>query len=272
MLEAGVDLLVEKPIAATVEDARAIVTSARRHGRIVAVGHVERFNPAWRLAVGRIGRPTFIESHRQSPFTFRSMDVGAVHDIMIHDIDLVLSLEPGRLEHVEAHGIVATGGHEDAVKARLVFASGLVADLTASRISPALRRTVSLWSATALATVDFNAKTVEVLAPSQGVRDGTFVATAVPAVARPALKEAFFRDVLPIETLAVPEANAIACEHDDFLAAIRTGRAPLVPASAGAAALEIANRVIDSLSCTRFGGGHEPPVSIPHPAASPRPL
>jgi len=270
LLEAGIDLLVEKPIAATVEDARAIVTTARRHGRIVAVGHVERFNPAWQLAVRQVGRPTFIESARRAPFTFRSLDVGAVHDIMIHDIDLVLSLEPGRLEHVEAHGFVATGGHEDLVKARLVFASGLVADLTASRINPVLQRTMSLWSPTALATVDFNAKTVAVMSPSPAVQAGTFVAAAIPPADRPALKDAFFRDVLPIETLPVPEANAIACEHDDFLTAIRTGRAPLVTASAGAAALEIANRVIDALACTRFGGAHEPPVSIPHPAASPR--
>ncbi|NCA12135.1 hypothetical protein EBR56_10090 [bacterium] len=238
----------------------------------MAVGHVERFNPAWRLAVEKIGRPTFIESARLAPFAFRSLDVGTVLDLMIHDIDLVLSLEPGRLEQVEARGIAATGGHEDLVKARLVFSSGLVADLTASRINPVLRRTMALWSTTALAAIDFNAKSVEVLAPSPAVRDGTFVAAAIPPAERPLLKETFFRDVLPVETLPVPEANAIACEHDDFLAAIRTGRAPLVPASAGAAALEIANRVIDALACSRFGAEQEPPVSIPHPAASPRSL
>ena len=272
LLEGGVDLLVEKPIAATVEDARAIVTTARRHGRVVAVGHVERFNPAWRLAVARVGRPTLIESARLAPFTFRSMDVGVIHDLMIHDIDLLLSLDPGRLEHVDAHGIVATGGHEDVVKARLAFSSGLVADLSASRISPVLRRTVALWSTTAMASVDFNAKTVEVMSPSPQVRDGSFVAAAVPPADRAARKEAFFQDVLPVETLAVPDANAIACEHDDFLAAIRTGRAPLVPASAGAAALEIANRVIDALACSRFGDGRERPVSILHPATSPRSL
>lgn len=272
LLEAGIDLLIEKPIAAQVEDARSIVTSARRHGRIVAVGHVERFNPAWKMAVDRVGRPTMIESARLAPFTFRSMDVGVVHDLMIHDIDLVLSLEPGRLEHVEAHGLNATGGHEDAVKARLMFSSGLVADLTASRISPVLRRTVSIWSATALATVDFNAKTVEVIGASPDVRAGRFVAASVPPAERAGLKDAFFTAVLPRETLSVPDANAIACEHDDFLAAIRTGRAPLVSAAAGAAALEVANRVIDCLSCTKFGSEREPPVSIAHPAASPRPF
>ena len=260
LLEGGIDLLVEKPLAATVEDARAIVIAARRHGRVVAVGHVERFNPAWRMAVERAGRVVAIQAIRQAPFTFRSMDVGAVLDLMIHDIDLVLSLEPGRLEEVEAHGLVATGGHEDMVRARLTFSSGLIADLVASRIHPTLQRTISVVSTDSLIDVDFNAKTVTVMSPCGGVRAGSYVATDVPPEQRAAAKEAFFTDVLPRETLTAPDANAIACEHDDFLASVTTGRAPLVPASAGAAALEIAGRVLDALACTRFGSTGEPAV------------
>lgn len=253
LLEAGLDLLVEKPIAADVEEARAISIAARRHGRIVAVGHVERFNPAWRTAVARVGRPVVVESARLAPFTFRSLDVGVVHDLMIHDIDLVLSLDPGRMERVEAQGIVATGGHEDAVRARLVFASGMVADLSASRINPVVRRSLTMWSETAIASVDFNAKTVDVIEPSTGVCDGSFVAHAVPAADRAALKDRFFADVLPLETVAVADANAIACEHDDFLAAVRTRQQPLVTAASGAAAVEIAARVLEALETTRFG-------------------
>jgi predicted dehydrogenase len=271
LLEAGLDLLVEKPLAATVEEARSIVVAARRHGRVVAVGHVERFNPAWRLAVEKAGRVRAVESARLAPFTFRSMDVGVVLDLMIHDIDLVLSLEPGRLERIEAHGIRATGGHEDMVRARLTFSSGFVADLSASRIHPVLRRAVSLWSAESIVSVDFNAKTVEVLSASAGVRSGAFVAADVPLEQRAALKDSFFADVLPRQTLAVPDANAIACEHDDFLAAVVTRRAPTVPASAGAAALEIANRLVESLACTRFGSSEEPspPVAVPVPRGIP---
>lgn len=260
LLEAGIDLLVEKPLAASVEEARAIVIAARRHGRVVAVGHVERFNPAWRMAVERAGRVVAIQAARQAPFTYRSMDVGAVLDLMIHDIDLVLSLEPGRLEEVEAHGLVATGGHEDMVRARLTFSSGLVADLVASRIHPTLHRTISVVSTDSVIDVDFNAKTVTIMTPSGGVRDGSFTATDVPVENRAAAKEVFFTDVLPRETLTAPEANAIACEHDDFLGAVTTGRAPLVPASAGAAALEIAGRVLDALVCTRFGSTGEPVI------------
>jgi predicted dehydrogenase len=254
LVEAGIDLLVEKPIAATPEDARAIAIAARRHGRTVAVGHVERFNPAWRAAAARFGLPIAVEAARLAPFTFRSLDVGVVHDLMIHDIDLVLSLDPGRLERVEAQGIVAAGGHEDAVRARLVFSSGLVADLTASRISPLVRRSFTAWSADGIVTVDFNARSVEAVTPSTAVRAGSFVATQVPSGERAAWKERFFADVLPLESVTVPEANAIAAEQDDFLAAIRTGRPPLVSAAAGAAAVEIAARVLDALECARFGG------------------
>lgn len=253
LLAGGIDLLVEKPIAGGVEDARAISIAARRHGRTVAVGHVERFNPAWQAAACRAGRVHFVEAMRTAPFTFRSLDVGVIHDLMIHDIDLVLSLEPGRLDRVEAQGISATGGFEDAVRARLVFSSGLVADLTASRISPVPQRTVATWSSDAIVVCDLTAKTVRTICPSVDVRSGAYSAAAVPAAERAAAKERFFADVLPLETVTVADANAIACEHDDFLAAIREGRPPLVTAAAGAAAVEIAARVIDSLACVRFG-------------------
>jgi len=255
LLEAGIDLLVEKPLAATVEEARTIAIAARRCGRTVGVGHVERFNPAWQAMVARSGAATYVEAVRTAPFTFRSLDVGVIHDLMIHDIDLVLSLDPGRLERVEAQGMVAAGGFEDVARARLVFTSGLVADLTASRISPAARRTLSLWSAESMVAVDLTAKTVQVMSPSSDVRTGAFVAAAVPADQRAALKDRFFTDILPLETVTVADANAIACEHDDFLAAIRERRSPLVSAAAGAAAVEVAARVIDVLDCRRFGGG-----------------
>jgi predicted dehydrogenase len=264
LLEAGIDLLVEKPLAASVEDARAIVIAARRHGRTVSVGHVERFNPAWQAVADRARGATFIEVKRLAPFTFRSLDVGVVHDLMIHDIDLVLSLEPGRLERVEARGLVATGGHEDAVRARLTFSSGLIADLAASRINPVLERRLSMWTASGIVAVDFNAKSVTQVGASPAVQAGEFVAAQVPAGDRAALKDRFFTDVLPLETLAVADANAIAAEHDDLLDAIRTGRAPLVSAAAGAAAVEIAARVLETLDCQRFGSGrHVTAPTIP---------
>jgi predicted dehydrogenase len=267
LLEAGIDLLVEKPLAVTVDDARLIAATARRLGRTVSVGHVERFNPAWLAATARAGETSYVESRRLAPFTFRSLDAGVIHDLMIHDIDLVLSLAPGRLERVEAHGLIAAGGHEDAVRARLVFDSGLVADLAASRISPRAERTVSLWAAGGMLAVDLTAKTVEVVAPSEDVRAGRFNAADVPAAERTALKDRFFADILPRETVTVPDANAIAGEHDDLLAAIRAGTEPLVSASAGALAVEVAARVLEALDCNHLGGGRH--ARRPGPATIP---
>ena len=267
LLSQGLDLMIEKPIAADRREADQIVAAADRHGRIVAVGHVERFNPAWRMAVERCGRVVAVESARLAPFTFRSLDVGVVLDLMIHDIDLVLSLEPGKLTRVESQGLVATGGHEDAVRARLVFSSGLVADLSASRIHPTLSRRVSLWGTQGVVAADFNAKTVEVVVPSPVVKRGEFDAAAVPPADRAALKDRFFADILPRETLVVPDANAIACEHDDFLAAVRSRRPALVPASAGAAALDVAMQVLDGLVCVRLGAD-SPTGSVPSRAAA----
>ena len=267
LLEAGIDLLVEKPLAATIEDARGIAAAARRLGRIVSVGHVERFNPAWRSAAAHAGEVTLLEARRLAPFTFRSLDVGVVHDLMIHDIDLALSLSPGRLERVEARGLVAAGGHEDTVRARLVFDSGFIADLSASRISPRAERTVSMWSEGGAVSADLTTKTVEVIRPSEPVRSGSFDAARISAAEQGELKDRFFTDILPLETVQVPDANAIACEHDDLLNAIRTGTQPLVSATDGAAAVEVAARVLEVLECTPFGGGR--PAGRTRPATIP---
>lgn len=261
LLERGIDLLIEKPIATTPAEAEAIVSAAEAFGRVVAVGHVERFNPAWRLAAAQAGRVTLLEAARLAPFTFRSLDVGVVLDLMIHDIDLVLSLEPGRLDRVEAQGLSATGGHEDAVRARLVFSSGLVADLSASRIQPVLTRRMSLWGERSVVQVDFNAKAVDVVATSPAVDSGRFVAADVPLAERAARKDRFFADVLPHRTLPVPDANAIGCEHDDFLACVRSRTTPVVPAAAGAAALGVALRVLDCLALRRLGTDAESAVA-----------
>jgi len=255
LLEAGIDLLVEKPLAATVEDARAIVIAARRLGRVVATGHVERFNPVWQAAIARTRRISVLEAARLGPFSFRSLEVGVVLDLMIHDIDLVLSLEPGRLERIEARGLVATGGREDVARARLRFSSGLVADLTASRVHPEVRRTIAMWTDAGMISCDLVGRVLRVVSPSAAVREGGFVATAVPAAERGGLREGFFSSVLPLEESVVADGNAIAAEHDDFLAAIRTGGQPRVPASAGAAALEIATRVLEEMECSRMGAG-----------------
>jgi len=260
LLEQGIDVLVEKPIAAQPEEAERIVDAARRHGRTVAVGHVERFNPAWQAVRGVIGEAMTVESRRLAPFTYRSLDVGVVLDLMIHDIDLVLSLDPGQLVSVQAQGLVATGGHEDLMRARLSFDGGFIADLSASRINPVLDRSVSVWSQESLVTVDFTSKEVHVIEPSEMVRRGLFSAASVAPSEWPAQKESFFREVLPETTSPVPDGNALVAEHDDFLQAIRSGTPPTVTAEKGRDALDVAFRVLEAADIRRFGA---PPMTRP---------
>ncbi|MEX0977936.1 MAG: Gfo/Idh/MocA family oxidoreductase, partial [Pirellulales bacterium] len=133
-LRAGTPLLVEKPLAATVAEADELVETARRHGTVLQVGHIERFNPAFVAAAGRVGRPRYVDAVRAAPFTGRSTDIGVVHDLMIHDIDLVLSLVDAPLVRVEAVGLPILGQNEDVAQARLEFADGCVANLSASRV------------------------------------------------------------------------------------------------------------------------------------------
>src|SRR5262249_17323834 len=146
-LERGIPLLIEKPIAPTVAQAEEIVDLACRKGLVLQVGHIERFNPAFEKLCGRPIRPKFVECERHGPFTARSTDMGVVVDLMIHDLDLLNALDGSAVVDVEAMGITVFGGHEDLVNARLRFASGCVAHVTASRISPRAKRRLRVWAA-----------------------------------------------------------------------------------------------------------------------------
>ncbi|MBW3540497.1 MAG: Gfo/Idh/MocA family oxidoreductase [Planctomycetes bacterium] len=141
-LRRGVPAMVEKPLAADLEEAQWLVRLAEGTGSVLQVGHVERFNPAFETAAALCGTPKYIRAERVSPYAFRSTDIGAVHDLMIHDLDLILSLVESPLERVEAFGISVLGGHEDCAQARLVFADGCIADVTANRVCPSAKRTM----------------------------------------------------------------------------------------------------------------------------------
>ena len=253
LIEAGIHVFIEKPLATTASQAKRLVAAAHRHRCVVAVGHVERVNPAWKASkVGR-GQLISVEAVRRAPFTYRSLDVGVVLDLMIHDIDLLLSLSPGNLKNVEAIGIVATGGHEDAVRARLLFDSGVMATLTASRISPVLERKIDVWSTETMVSIDFNAKSISVLEPSEDVRQGKFNALSMVTSNTTAAKDRFFTDVLHHTAPAIPEGNAIVSEHDDFLDAVRQSRKPTVSGEDGLRAIEVAEAILESLTLSRMG-------------------
>lgn len=154
-LSSGVDVLVEKPIAMDTEEADRLIHEAKKHGRILQVGHLERFNAAYVAASERVLKPLYMEAHRLSPFPNRSTDVDVVLDVMIHDIDIILSLVKSEVASIEATGANVVTGKADIANARLKFKNGCVANITASRASRGRTRKLEVVQKGASMTVDF---------------------------------------------------------------------------------------------------------------------
>jgi predicted dehydrogenase len=159
LLEHGIDVLVEKPVATTPEEAQALIDAARRHGRVLQVGHVERFNPVVAVAREVATRPQFFEIHRLAAFSPRSLDIDVVLDLMIHDIDIVLSLVPARVREVRAVGIPILSPKADIANARVEFEDGCVANFTASRVSFEKTRKLRFFQPHDYISVDYGSQT-----------------------------------------------------------------------------------------------------------------
>ena len=228
-LETDVHVLVEKPIAATIGQAEELVELARRRGRILQVGHIERFNPALLAVRPYIRSPGFIECQRRSPFGQRGTDVDVVLDLMIHDLDIVLSFQPGRVEEVRAVGMSVLSSMNDVANARISFSGGCVANLTASRVSSTRLRKLRLYQAEGYLSVDYHAR--------QGI---LYRRRGAPA-GHPALER---------EPLNGGTADALTMELDSFLRAALTGTRPVVSGEDGAAALALAHRVLEEIGAS----------------------
>jgi predicted dehydrogenase len=159
LLEWGIDVLVEKPIAATIEGAKALVDTAAKHNRVLQVGHVERFNPIVAAAREAATRPQFFEIHRLAAFSPRSLDIDVVLDLMIHDIDIVLSLVPAQIREVRAVGIPVLSQKADIANARVEFEDGCVANFTASRVSFEKTRKLRFFQPHDYISVDYSTQT-----------------------------------------------------------------------------------------------------------------
>lgn len=247
-LKRGVACLIEKPLARDAAEGRAILELAKRHGALVQVGHVERYNPAV-VAVAKLGlRPRYIETLRVSPLPFRSLDVGVVLDIMIHDIDIVLHLVggaagPAKVERVEAVGAAVVGAAEDACNARLTFADGCVASLSASRLALRPERRLRLFAEDAFVSVDYAKRTGTIARREGNVEAIRAAVAAVKAGTIDPAKPPKFEDLVKLEPLATQEQDQLRAQAEAFLAAIQ-GRAPCpVPAESGLAAVEVAREI-----------------------------
>ena len=255
-----IPLLVEKPLCSTISQAEELVRAAHEHGAVLQVGHIERFNPALTAALPHVRQPKFIEAVRASGFTFRSTDVGVVLDLMIHDLDVVLSLAASPVRSVAAMGLAVVGRHEDVAHARIEFENGCVANVSASRISPVARRQMQVWSAQGFTTVDFASRAVSVMRPSETLLHRKLDAAAVTPEEKAHLKEHLLGEHLPTETLCVEATNALVDELTDFARAIRTSTAPRVPGEAGLAAMALAGQVLERIAAHAWDGRADGPV------------
>ena len=243
-LRRGIHLLVEKPLCSTLAEADELVDTARRNGAVLQVGHVERFNPAFAAAASDARTPKYIEAVRASGFTFRSTDVGVVLDLMIHDLDLVLSMVRSRLRKVDALGLSVLGGHEDVAHARLEFECGCIATLSASRVSYQPARRMQLWSAGAFAAIDFATRTTTVVRPSEVLRRRQFDVDALSPEQVEHYREHLFEDLLARTQTQFEAVDALALELDDFIESIRGARQPRVPGESGRDAIAVAEQIL----------------------------
>lgn len=220
-LRARRHVLVEKPLAATLAEADDLIALARRHGRVLQVGHLLRYSPERAAIVARMPRPELIECTRIAPFKPRGTDVSVVLDLMVHDLDMVLSLVEAPIVGVDAIGARLASDHLDMACATLRFADGTVASLVASRLAPQTERRMSVIGDAGMLTLDFAARSLRhVPRPPQGAAPGQFGADAVHAT--------------------WPAADLIAAEHAAFVAAILDGAPVAVDGAAGRRALEAA--------------------------------
>lgn len=268
LLNAGKHVLVEKPITLTVDDADELINLAEQHRCVLQVGHVERFNPAFREAARKIESPRYIQGARMSGYTFRSIDVGVTLDLMIHDIDLVLSLVRSPVIDVQATGMTVFGPHEDIVEARITFANGCVANLTASRASFAPARKMEIFSDAGFVGVDFATRKVKSIVADELVRNGTAEVHDLSTEGKTYVRENLFASVLPLQETEVAPGNAIADELAEFADCIQRGLTPTVTGQAARDALAVAQKVMDAVESHRWDGGK---VNLVGPGMRPEP-
>jgi predicted dehydrogenase len=227
LLAMGVPVLIEKPMARTLAEADALIAAAAASGTTLAVGHTERFNPAVQAATGLLVDPRFIEVHRLGTFPERSLDIDVVFDLMIHDLDVVLSIVPGEVDSIEAVGVPVLTGRVDIANARLRFSNGCIANLTASRISRDRVRKIRFFQPAAYLSIDYAAQKLEMWRLLQ-------TTGAMPSIEG--------------GEVPVTEEEPLKREIEDFVGAVTARREPLVSGAQGRRALALAQRITERMT------------------------
>lgn len=254
LLEHGIHIFVEKPMTLNVGDAEELIAVAEARTLVLQVGHVERFNPALIAAQPHLGEPKYIDAVRSASYACRSTDIGVVLDLMIHDIDVVLSLVGEDPAAVEALGAAVLGPNEDWAQARLTFPSGCVANLSASRVAWQSQRTMQVVCPDGITAIDFGARKARRMHPTAAVRAGEIDVNALTAAERNHLKDNLFTDYLPLVDLPVTESNALLQEQREFISAIRGEASVRVTGRDGRQALNVAERILAEIAAHRWDG------------------
>jgi len=228
-LEAGVHVLLEKPITSQVEQARELVEIADRHNLVFQIGHLERFNPAVMALDDVLKKPQFIESHRIAPFNPRGADVNVILDLMIHDIDIILDFVRSPVSGIQANGVAVLSNDTDVANARIQFENGCVANVTASRVSSKSERKMRIFQSDAYITIDFQAKKLGIHRKGEGE---------------------MFPGVSEIDSITheFEQGDALLAESQAFLKAIREQTQPIVSGTDGLNALQTAHLITSLLS------------------------
>ncbi|WP_018290282.1 Gfo/Idh/MocA family protein [Verrucomicrobium sp. 3C] len=220
-LEAGCHVLVEKPIADKVEQARALVLLAREKGLLLQVGHVERFNPAFRAMEPLLRTPRFIEAHRLCPYPGRNTEIGVVFDLMIHDLEIILHLVRSPVVSIDAVGVAVLSRTEDIANARIRFAGGAIANLTCSRVSPEKMRKIRIFQDDAYLSLDYGDQCGEIYRKKNGTIE---------------------REPIPVE-----KDEPLRLEIAAFVDCVRSHVVPVVDGTKGIAALDLAMQISDRI-------------------------
>lgn len=231
LMRAGVDVLIEKPLAVTLAEADELVAIAAKNKRIAQVGHLERFNPAVRATVPLLTKPMFFEVHRLSVFTPRSLDVDVVLDLMIHDLDIVLAFAKSKVKEVRAVGLPILSGKVDIANVRLEFESGCVANLTASRVSTERVRKVRFFQPRQYVSLDYGRQEVLVFTVGHDAAAGSPTVNPEIGVAKP----------------PVASEEPLHAEIKSFLRAVRERSTPVVPLEDGRRALGLALEIVAAI-------------------------
>ncbi len=250
LLKRRIACLIEKPLAATVADAKALVGCAEEHNAVLQVGHTERFNPAFRAAEALNFNARFMQVERVSPMTFRSLDVGVVMDMMIHDLDIVLMLAGSPIKSVDAAGVAVLGEHEDIASARIVFENGCVANITASRMALNTERRLRVFSESGYINLNYQTRDGIVVHTDGGNRKA--LAKVREQVAQGVdLSDLDYKDIVEVSELKFDlppgEEDQLTAEQASFLSAAKHGSRPTVDGLAGFAAVDAAERVVRAI-------------------------